>query len=314
MQFLITGCSSGLGLSLANAVLAAGHKVIASSRNPSKTPQAVEQIKSLGGAWITLDVAAEDAGKRVHKAVEEYGPVDVLINNAGYASGGVLETYKIEDGREQMETNFFGVIRMIQAVLPAMRERKSGVIVNVSSGEAWDPHPVAGMYASSKCAVHGESLASAFTPAITLQDSPASSTTYSTHMWWHRLTISGLSESLYGELSPFGIRVLIPVPGGMATEFYNPANVRVPEIPATYKGTMADFVLQAIMSPSTKTLDTDKAAKAIVDEIINPISDPPVLRLPLGKESLESMKAKSRELDKTAQIFEKKALEQEVEG
>lgn len=310
MQFLITGCSSGLGLCLAYAVLATGHKVIASSRNPSKTPEAVEQIKKLGGAWITLDVAAEDAGERVHKAIEEYGPVDVLINNAGYASGGVIETYKIEDGREQMETNFFGAIRMIQAVLPAMRERKSGVIVNISSGEAWAPHPVAGMYASSKCALHGKSLR--FPLKTCVQSARQPQIFQSTYTLRHWLTVSGLSEALYGELAPFGIRVLIPVPGGMATDFYNPANVRVPEIPATYKGTMADFVLQAILSPHTKTLDTEKAAKAVVEEVLHPSSDPPVLRLPLGKESLESMKAKAGDLDKTAQMFEKKALEQEV--
>lgn len=310
MQFLITGCSSGFGLHLAYAVLAAGHKVIASSRNPSKTPETVEQIKKLGGAWITLDVAAEDAGERVHKAIEEYGPVDVLINNAGYASGGVLETYRIEDGREQMETNFFGAIRMIQAVLPAMRERKSGVIVNVSSAEAWDPHPVAGMYASSKCALHGKSLISPF--ELCVHTARLSRIFHPSYTLRHLLTISGLSEAIYGELAPFGIRVLIPVPGGMATEFYNPANGRVPEIPATYKGTMADYVLQAILSPHTKTLDTEKAAKAVVEEVLHPSSDPPVLRLPLGKESLESMKAKARVLDETALMFEKKVLEQEV--
>ena len=310
MQFLITGCSSGLGLCLAYAVLAAGHKVIASSRNPSKTPEAVEQIKKLGGAWITLDVANEDVGERVHKAIEEYGPVDVLINNAGYASGGVIETYKIEDGREQMETNLFGAIRMIQAVLPAMRERKSGVIVNISSAEAWNPHPVAGMYASSKWALHGKSRIFPLIPC--LQSARQSRVFHLTYTIRHWLTISGLSEVLYGEVAPFGIRVLIPVPGGMATEFYNPANIRVPEIPVAYKGTMADFVLQAILSPHTKTLDTEKTAKAIVEEVLHPSSDPPVLRLPLGKESLESMRAKARDLEKTAQMFENNAPEQEV--
>ena len=94
MQFLITGCSTGLGLCLARAVLAAGHHVIASSRDPSKNAESVAEITKLGGVWITLDVTADDAQKCVQNAIDEYGPIDVLVNNAGYASGGVLETYK----------------------------------------------------------------------------------------------------------------------------------------------------------------------------------------------------------------------------
>ena len=94
MQFFITGCSSGLGLELAHAVLKAGHNVIASSRNPSRTPEAVSTIEELGGAWISLDVTAADVDSRVQDAISKYGPIDVLINNAGYPTGGVLETYR----------------------------------------------------------------------------------------------------------------------------------------------------------------------------------------------------------------------------
>ena len=94
MQFLVTGCSTGLGLELAHAILKAGHKVIASSRNPTKTPDAVKAIEKLGGAWIALDVAAADVNTPIQNAIEKYGPIDVLINNAGYADGGVLETYR----------------------------------------------------------------------------------------------------------------------------------------------------------------------------------------------------------------------------
>ena len=93
MQWLITGCSSGLGLELARAALDAGHKVIASSRNPSNTPELVKEIESRGGKWIKLDIASEEIEKTIHDCISKFGPVDVLINNAGYAEGGVLEEY-----------------------------------------------------------------------------------------------------------------------------------------------------------------------------------------------------------------------------
>jgi NAD(P)-dependent dehydrogenase (short-subunit alcohol dehydrogenase family) len=92
LQFLITGCSSGLGLELARAVLASGHKVIASSRNPSKTPEFVAEIETAGGAWIELDVSKDDVGEKVEGAMKKYGEVDVLVNSAGYPQGGVLES------------------------------------------------------------------------------------------------------------------------------------------------------------------------------------------------------------------------------
>lgn len=94
MLFLITGTSSGLGLSLARAVLASGHQCIASSRNPSKTPDLVAEIEKLGGVWITLDVAGPDVESVMEEFMRVHGPVDVLINNAGYAEGGVLESIR----------------------------------------------------------------------------------------------------------------------------------------------------------------------------------------------------------------------------
>lgn len=96
MQWFITGCSSGLGLELARSVLAAGHRVIASSRNPSQNSEAVAEIEGLGGVWIQMDVAAVDVEQLIAAAIAKHGPIDVLVNNAGYASGGVLETYRYE--------------------------------------------------------------------------------------------------------------------------------------------------------------------------------------------------------------------------
>lgn len=92
MQWLVTGCSSGLGLELARAILASGQRCIASSRNPDKTPLAVAEIEKLGGIWVKIDVAASDFEIRLTELVDKHGVIDVLVNNAGYAAGGVLET------------------------------------------------------------------------------------------------------------------------------------------------------------------------------------------------------------------------------
>lgn len=92
MQWLVTGCSTGLGLDIARAALQSGQKCIATSRNPDSSPQAVEEIKRLGGAWAKLDVSSSTLENDLQKIVEAHGPVDVIINNAGYGDGSIVET------------------------------------------------------------------------------------------------------------------------------------------------------------------------------------------------------------------------------
>ncbi|TVY51275.1 putative oxidoreductase YusZ [Lachnellula cervina] len=273
MQWLVTGCSSGLGLELARAILASGHKCIATSRNPSKTPEAVAEIERLGGIWAALDVAASDLEFRLGEIVDKHGTIDVLVNNAGYAAGGPLEAMGIEAIQNQMETNFLGPIRAIKALVPSMRENRSGIIVNISSAEYWDPHAGCSLYSASKFA------------------------------------LEGLSESLATELSAFGIRVLIVEPGGMRTSFVAPETITKPVLPDAYKGTMTDFVLSAILAMhGEQKLDPRKAAEAVVEEVLRPCGTPPVLRLPLGKESLEGMRGKAGRLVGNADVCEAVAL------
>jgi hypothetical protein len=109
--------------------------------------------------------------------------------------------------------------------------------------------------------------------------------------------------------------MLIAEPGGMGTNFFNPNNVRVPEIPEAYRATMADFVLQALLASHGKQdLDPIKTAEAIVKEVLEPSADPPLLRMPLGKESLGGMKSRAQTLSETATAFEKVALGADFES
>jgi len=144
MTWLITGCSSGFGFSLAYRALQAGHHVVASSRNPSKTPELVQQIEKAGGKWVALDVTFSP--EQLQKIVNEY-QIDVLVNNAGYSVLGAVEDISDAQAHSQMETNFFGPLKLTQAVLPGMRERRKGTIVNISSIAGLDGLPTCGLYA-----------------------------------------------------------------------------------------------------------------------------------------------------------------------
>ena len=106
--YLITGTSTGLGLSLAHAVLASGHKLVATSRNPSKTPDAVAAITTAGGVWLPLDVTSPDLEQQVDAVLKVHGYISVLVNNAGVAIGGAAEDVPLSKVREVFETNFFG--------------------------------------------------------------------------------------------------------------------------------------------------------------------------------------------------------------
>jgi short-subunit dehydrogenase len=279
MQWLITGCSSGLGLELARAVLDAGQRVIASSRNPEKTPKLVAEIQHRGGQWITLDTTAADLEKIVADATTKHGPIDVLVNNAGYAIGGPIETQDLKTIEKLMAVNFYGPIRASQAVLPSMRERRSGVIVNISSAVFWLSHPGIGLYAASKFA------------------------------------LEGVSESMHAEVAEFGIRVLIAEPGDMRTSFVHPTKVNeqtVPRMAEPYKGTIVDHVIKALAGMhGSQSLHPQKAAAAIVHEVLEPTlgkEGKVMMRMPLGNESVGLMKSRSKALGENAETFDKIAL------
>ena len=147
---LVTGVSSGIGREIVQLLAERGARVFGTVRNPqsAKLIHGVEVVRM----DVTDDASVSEA---VQSIVQKAGPVQILVNNAGYALAGALEETSIEEARQQFETNFFGVLRVVNAVLPGMREGGSGRIVNISSAFGLLPAPHWGIYAASKHAVEG---------------------------------------------------------------------------------------------------------------------------------------------------------------
>ncbi len=147
---LIREVSSGIGQATAVTLAKNGFQVFGTSRNP-------KQAEANGVDMLPLDVRHDDSvGDCVQTILDRNGRLDVLINNAGYELGGAVEEISLAEAREQMETNFFGVVRMVKAALPYMRQQKRGHIINISSVVGWlVPAPFLGYYAASKMAVEG---------------------------------------------------------------------------------------------------------------------------------------------------------------
>ena len=195
---LITGVSSGLGRAIAEAALAAGHRVIGTLRDQSQR-QAYERIAPGRSIGRLLDVTDTAAIAPLVKALEaELGPLDVLINNAGYGLRGVVEELAIDDLRRQFEVNVFAPAALIQAVLPGMRSRRGGHIINISSMGGVVTFPGLGAYNSSKFA------------------------------------ILGLGDALAQEVMPFGIHVTTVQPGVFRSDWGSRSLAQAEHVIADY--------------------------------------------------------------------------------
>ena len=188
---LITGCSSGFGMLSAARLAAAGHTVYASMRNFQKREALLEEVKRRGGELKLLKLDVTDnaiINDAMNTIKSEEGRLDILINNAGYGLGGFFEDVSEREFRDQMETNFFGVLEVTRRALPLMRKNSADYggakIINISSVQGRAPIPGLGAYATSKWAMEG------------------------------------FSETLYHELAPFGIHVVIVEPGSYQTEIF----------------------------------------------------------------------------------------------
>ena len=181
--WLITGASRGFGRRLTEAVLDAGDRVVATARRPEQLDDLVARYghRIITAALDVTDPAAARAA--VARAVEAFGRLDVVVNNAGYANSGPIEEMAEKDFREQFEANFFGVVNVTRAALPVLREQRSGTFVQFSSvGGRVGGTPGMGAYQSAKFAVEG------------------------------------FSEVLASEVAPFGVNVVIVEPGAFRTD------------------------------------------------------------------------------------------------
>jgi NAD(P)-dependent dehydrogenase (short-subunit alcohol dehydrogenase family) len=147
---LVTGASSGNGRATARLLSQEGYKVFGTSRNPSSAGPMPDL------EMVALDVCDDDSVAACVKAVSDrVGHLDVLVNNAGYELAGALEEVSLDEAKAQFETNFFGVVRMVKAVLPLMRRQEGGQIINISSLAGLSPIPFMGIYSASKFALEG---------------------------------------------------------------------------------------------------------------------------------------------------------------
>jgi NAD(P)-dependent dehydrogenase (short-subunit alcohol dehydrogenase family) len=246
--WLITGASRGLGRSLTQEALKAGHRVVATARNMERLAEVASKFGE-SVRTVPLDVTNEAQAKNaVEAAIEAFGGVDVLVNNAGYGNVYPVEDTSLADFRAQIETNLFGVIIMTKALLPHFRERASGHIIQISSiGGRVGPVGRAA-YAAAKFGVEG------------------------------------FSESLSKEVGPLGIKVTIVEPGGFRTDFAG-SSTELREGRKEYDGTVGAAVRFQRNYDGKQPGDPVKAAAALIH--IATLADPP-LRLLLGSDAYDA--------------------------
>ena len=261
--WFITGCSTGFGRELAKHVLELGYRAVVTSRDPSDVADLAESGEAL---VLKLDVTDRNqVEKAVAEAESKFGRIDVLVNNAGIGYFGAVEESEEEEVRKMFEVNFFGLCRMIHVVLPGMRAKRKGHIINISSIAGLRSFPSLGYYCSTKYAVEG------------------------------------LSESLWQEVEPLGIKVTLVEPSGFRTDWAGrSANTSENRI-ADYEQTSGDVLRQVRESSGNQPGDPIRAAKAIVQAVES--GDPP-RRLLLGNDAFEGAMAKISEMRAAFEAYE----------
>jgi len=257
--WFITGCSTGFGRELAKHLLENDYRVIVTARDSSKVMD-LAAINEDNALAIALDVTDKDQVKNaVEQAQDRFGKIDVLVNNAGFGYFGAIEESDEAEVRSMFETNFWGLAEMTRAVLPEMRSRKSGTIVNISSIGGFVGFPAVGYYNATKFAVNG------------------------------------FSEALKKEVEPLGIKVVLVQPSGFRTDWAGRSANEATNTIADYAET-AGANQSAIRGYSgSQPGDPIRAAKAIVQAV--EADDPPFFLL-LGKAALKNARLKLDDLKK----------------
>ena len=273
--WFITGSSTGFGRELAEELLEQGHKVVATARKPeslndlaTKFPETARSVK--------LDVTKPDEVRAaIAEAVKEFGRIDVVVNNAGYGLIGAVEEASIDQIRHQFETNVFGALDVIRAVLPQLREQKGGHILNLSSVGGFVGFPSSGHYSATKFA------------------------------------LEAYSESLSKEAEHLGIKVTIVEPGAFRTDF-NGRSLAVAEnqLPDVYPSTkfFSDWLIE---NDGKQPGDPRKAAQAMIKAV--EAEDTP-LRLVLGEDAITTIEADIDAVSKNIAEWRKIGVETNFEG
>lgn len=267
--WFITGCSTGFGRALATNLLESGYRVAVTARNAEKVADlvAINPEKALA---IALDVTNnQQVADAVAKAEEHFGRIDVLVNNAGFGYFGAIEESDEAEVRSMFEANFWGLAEMTRAVLPKMRERRSGTIVNISSIGGFVSFPGLGYYHATKYAVNG------------------------------------FSEALKKEVEPLGIKVVLLQPSGFRTDWAGRSANDAPNTIADYAETAGTNQATIRGYSGNQPGDPVRAAKAIVQAVE---SDEPPFYFLLGKAALKNARLKLEALkadfDKWADVTE----------
>ena len=269
---LVTGCSSGIGLETAISLAREGHFTYATMRNMKKSGDLDKIVhdEDLPIKILELDVDDEESvDNTIAKIMEEKGRIDTLVNNAGWGMWGTVEDVSIEEFKQQFETNFFSIIRMIQKVAPIMRKQKSGNIVNVSSVAGKIGFPVSPAYISSKFA------------------------------------LEGLSECIRFELGPFGINVIIIEPGVIKTNFFDSMKMAK----KSNSDSVYNEITSKVVSGVTMMAEMGTEPKEVADTIIKSINEEkPLPRYIVGNDAMMFLEAKKMKTDIEFENYIKKEL------
>ena len=269
---IVTGSSSGIGFETSLALAREGYFTYATMRDTTKSDKIKEitQKENLKISILELDVDDEKSVKSaIAQILDQKQRVDVLVNNAGWGLWGCVEDVSIDEFKEQFETNFFSIIRLIQEVVPTMRKQGSGTIVNVSSVVGRIGFPASPAYISSKFA------------------------------------LEGLSESMRFEFAPFGVDVIIIEPGVIKTDFMkNMKMAKKSELDTVYKD-----ITTKVVSGVKMMVEMGTPPKEVANTIVKAIKDKkPLPRYVVGNDALMFLEAKKSKTDIEFENYLKKEL------
>jgi len=273
--WLITGSSTGFGRSLTEAVLKHGYRVIATARKPEQLSDLIEQYPDTAKA-VRLDVTnPQEVRDAVKAALEAFGRIDVLVNNAGYGAVGAIEEVSDEAIRRQFETNVFGALNLTRAVLPTLRQQRSGHILNLSSVGGFVSFGATGVYCATKFA------------------------------------LEAVSEALAKEVASLGIKVTIIEPGAFRTDFNGRSLVAPEDLIEDYAPVSGAFLQWLEQMDGKQPGDPAKAAEAMIQVVE---SDNPPLRLALGADAVGAIAEKLQSVKEELDTWKEVAVNTAFEG